>query len=242
MKQSSLFVILAVCYLFSGCTRSKNEVWDDTRSAGRYLALGLKSLSGGVPDSRQVRDRDEFYREYGFDLSDEFIALQDDAGNPMVNQENVPQARQLPGDPGSGLPTIEGFRDPSADPRLGSIFRNIHFAYNDSQIKGDENFRIIRNMAEHIKNHKNVYVFVEGHCDERGDEAFNFALATRRANAVRNLLVKEGVNPDHLYTVSYGKDRPLVVGHDESSWAINRRAQFKIHDQHDETTWSINRQ
>jgi len=230
MKKSSILVLLSACYLFSGCARSSSEVWDDTRSAGRYFALGVKSLSGEVADSRQVRYRDEFYNQREFDLSDEFIALQDDAGNDMLCRENVPQARDIPGDPGTGLPSIEGFRDPTADPKLSSTFRNVHFPYNNSQLKGDDNLKVIRNVAEYMKKHKNVYVFVEGHCDERGEEAYNFALGTRRSNTVRNLLVKEGVDPERIYTVSYGKDRPLVVGRDETTWAINRRAQFKIYE------------
>ncbi len=64
---------------------------------------------------------------------------------------------------------------------------------------------------------------VEGHCDERGTREYNLALGEKRANAVKNYLVANGVQPTRLQTISYGKERPAVLGADETSWAQNRR-------------------
>jgi len=227
MKKAPILMLFCICNLLSSCSRSSTEVWDDTASAGRYFSLGLKSLGGSNGDSRQVRHRDEFYRN-GFEVSEDFMPLEDEMGNQMVYREAAPQPCRLPGEPGSGIPSIEAFRDPSSDARLGAIFKNIHFPYDSSMIKGDENLRIIHLVSDYMKSHRNVYIFVEGHTDERGSDAYNLALGTRRANTVRNLLVKEGVDPEHVYTVSYGKERPLVAGGDETSWGVNRRAQFKF--------------
>lgn len=80
-----------------------------------------------------------------------------------------------------------------------------------------------------MRSHPNTYVFVEGHCDERGPEAYNLSLGAKRGNAVRNLLINEGVDPDHIFTISYGKERPLVFEHHEEAWAQNRRAEFKVY-------------
>ena len=65
---------------------------------------------------------------------------------------------------------------------------------------------------------------IEGHCDERGTREYNLALGERRANAAKNYLVSLGVDPSRLTTVSYGKERPVALGSNESAWAQNRRA------------------
>lgn len=65
---------------------------------------------------------------------------------------------------------------------------------------------------------------IEGHCDERGTREYNLALGERRANAAKNYLVSMGVDAGRLTTISYGKERPIALGSDESAWARNRRA------------------
>jgi peptidoglycan-associated lipoprotein len=71
-------------------------------------------------------------------------------------------------------------------------------------------------------------VTVEGHCDERGTEAYNIALGERRAESVKNFLVDMGISANRLKTISYGEERPIAMGQDEASWAKNRRAQFMV--------------
>ncbi len=78
--------------------------------------------------------------------------------------------------------------------------------------------------------HPNIYIFIEGHTDERGPQAYNLALGSRRANTVRNLLINEGVDPDRLFTISYGKERPVILERHEEGWAKNRRGEFKIYE------------
>jgi peptidoglycan-associated lipoprotein len=68
-----------------------------------------------------------------------------------------------------------------------------------------------------------VSVTVEGHCDERGTREYNLALGERRATAVRNALVALGISPNRIKTISYGKERPAVLGSNEAAWAQNRR-------------------
>ena len=69
-------------------------------------------------------------------------------------------------------------------------------------------------------------VRIEGHCDERGTEAYNMALGEHRAAAVRDYLTTLGVDASRLTTISYGKERPFATGHDEAAWAENRRDHF----------------
>ena len=69
---------------------------------------------------------------------------------------------------------------------------------------------------------------MEGHCDDRGTSEYNIALGERRAESVRMFLVNLGIDTNRLNTVSYGEERPIAMGHNEASWATNRRAQFVI--------------
>jgi peptidoglycan-associated lipoprotein len=222
--------LLCLALVITSCSRNKDEVWEDTRTAGRYMGKSLKSLIGKHGDSRQVEDPSEFYTAQG---NEEFLPLEDQSYGQLsadsINQDSaIPQSQFSPGDPGSGVPGIDAFSDTNSDPYLRNIFKKIHFPYNSSLLKGRENLEIVKNIADYLKQNPQVHLFIEGHCDERGAAAFNFSLGSRRSNAIRNLLVKEGVSLDRVYTVSYGKERPLVQGHDEESWQKNRRGQFRV--------------
>ena len=222
--------------LLFGCRRSGGDVLDDTRTAGRYMGKGVRSLFGSHKISRQVNSADEFYGE-----EEDFIPLQDDfytssvgAGQTLSldtidSDSAIPQSRISPGDPGGPLPGIEHFRDTNSYPDLARIFRTIHFPYNSNLVKGEENYRTIQAIANYMQANPKAYLFIEGHCDERGAAAYNLSLGSRRSNAVRNLLIKEGVNMERLFTISYGKERPVAMGHDESAWKLNRRSQFSIY-------------
>lgn len=216
---------------FSSCSRPGTQVWDDTKSCTRHMKRGLCSLGGKQGDSRQVHSREDFmcHNDSAYSVNDEFIPL-DDCENKsgFAITDNNRQARQSPGDPGSSIPGIEAFKDPQ-EIQLGNIFQRIHFDYDSSNLKGDENLGSLNRISKYMKNNPNVYVFIEGHCDERGAEAYNLALGAKRANSVRNALIKEGVSPDNLFTISYGKERPLTYGHNEKTWAQNRRAEFKVY-------------
>jgi peptidoglycan-associated lipoprotein len=78
-------------------------------------------------------------------------------------------------------------------------------------------------QSEWMKKYPNVTVTVEGHSDERGTREYNLALGERRANSVKNYLQAHGIQNARLRSISYGKERPAVVGSDESAWAQNRR-------------------
>ena len=75
-----------------------------------------------------------------------------------------------------------------------------------------------------MKKHKGLKVSVEGHCDERGTRDYNLALGERRANAAKDYLISLGVSASRIKTVSYGKERPVALGHSENAWSQNRRA------------------
>jgi len=234
-RLNNFLLLLAACAALTGCQRSSYDVWEDTKTCGRHMTRGVDSLRGKQGDSRAVTNRGSFYSPdeicYVTPMEQDFVPLQDDSGigQMTMTEMSAPQPRETPGDPNSKIPGIEAFQDPSTNPKLAAVFRNVHFEYNKHLVQGDENVAIVNQVASYMTSHPNTYVFVEGHCDERGPEAYNLSLGSRRANAVRNMLVAAGVNPDHVFTISYGKERPLVLDQHDEAWSRNRRAEFKIY-------------
>jgi len=106
---------------------------------------------------------------------------------------------------------------------LMSIGDTVLFAFDSSQLSSDAMATLDRQAA--FLNAKPSYrVKIEGHADERGTREYNLALGERRASATRDYLVARGVDGSRIRIVSYGKERPAVVGSNEDAWAKNRRS------------------
>jgi len=101
----------------------------------------------------------------------------------------------------------------------------VHFDFDSSVVKSGEKGKVAK-VADYLKSNTADAVRVEGNCDERGTEEYNRALGERRALALREELVRLGVDPTRVDTVSYGEDKPVDPGHDESAWRKNRRGDF----------------
>jgi peptidoglycan-associated lipoprotein len=99
----------------------------------------------------------------------------------------------------------------------------VFFAFDRSDISSEAQ-QILARQAEWLKRYPSVSVTIEGHCDERGTREYNLALGERRAQAVKNVLVASGIPASRIGTISYGKERPIVVGSNEEAWAQNRVA------------------
>lgn len=106
-------------------------------------------------------------------------------------------------------------------------FQPVFFDFNRFEIRADQVERLRAN-ATILRQHPNIIVTLEGHCDERGTEEYNEALGERRASAVKESLVTFGIPSQRIATVSYGESRPFALGHDEGSWQQNRRAQSVV--------------
>lgn len=98
----------------------------------------------------------------------------------------------------------------------------VFFGYDKFDLQPEARATVER-QAEWLKSYPSLSVTIEGHCDERGTREYNLALGEKRAQAVRNYLIALGVDPDRISTVSYGKERPAVLGSSETAWAQNRR-------------------
>lgn len=103
----------------------------------------------------------------------------------------------------------------------------VYFGFDSSEIPGDQVSRIGVN-ADFMKKHGDVVVRIEGNCDPRGTKEYNMALGERRALTAKKYLVNMGIDQYRLETVSYGKERLLFRGHDELSWAQDRRDDFVV--------------
>ncbi|HET8729439.1 MAG TPA: peptidoglycan-associated lipoprotein Pal [Alphaproteobacteria bacterium] len=99
----------------------------------------------------------------------------------------------------------------------------VFYALNQSDLSPEARATLDR-QAQWLQQYPNVSVTIEGHADERGTREYNLALGERRANGVKNYLVAAGVPAERITTVSYGKERPAVLGSNESAWAQNRRS------------------
>ena len=101
--------------------------------------------------------------------------------------------------------------------------QRVFFAFNSSEISDEARANLL-GQSLYMKNHENVKIQIAGNCDERGSTEYNLALGARRANAAKNVIVKDGVSAKRISTISYGKERPLVQGSGEKVWKWNRNA------------------
>jgi peptidoglycan-associated lipoprotein len=111
----------------------------------------------------------------------------------------------------------------SAEDLRVNVGDTVHFAYNQYNIE-DNDKATLQRQATWLQKYPSVRVTVEGDCDERGTREYNLALGERRANAAKDYLVAKGISAARLKLVSYGKERPAVLGSNEAAWAQNRRA------------------
>jgi peptidoglycan-associated lipoprotein len=131
-----------------------------------------------------------------------------------------------PGGPGIGGPGGVGSRNalPGSQQDLeASAGDRVFFAFDRSDITPEAQ-EILARQADWLRRYPNVTVTIDGHCDERGTREYNLALGERRAQAVKNVLVASGIPASRISTISYGKERPAVVGSSEDAYAQNRRA------------------
>jgi peptidoglycan-associated lipoprotein len=127
-----------------------------------------------------------------------------------------------PGGPGGGISAsqiVPGSQEDLAQTAGDRVF----FAFDRSDISPQAQ-QILTRQAEWLRRYPNVMVRIEGHCDERGTREYNLALGARRAEAAKDVLVALGIPASRIATISYGKDRPVVLGSNPWAWAQNRVA------------------
>lgn len=122
-----------------------------------------------------------------------------------------------------GNSTMGVARPGTQEDMVVNVGDRIFYNFNESGLTQEARATLDR-QATWLKKYSMMSVALEGHCDERGTREYNLALGERRAMAAKNYLVASGISPDRVTTVSYGKERPAVLGSNEAAWAQNRRA------------------
>ncbi len=104
---------------------------------------------------------------------------------------------------------------------------NIYFEFDDSTLDYQAQ-ELLKQKAMWMRDTPDAKVVIEGHCDERGTNAYNLALGDRRAESVKSFMVNLGISGARMTTISYGEERPVDMGQNEEAWAKNRRATFVL--------------
>lgn len=142
-------------------------------------------------------------------------AMMDESGMVMDGQ----QQGGVPMDGALGSAVAPGTQEDLAQ----NVGDRVFFGYDRYDLS-DEARGVLEKQAAWLQQYTNLSTTIEGHADERGTREYNLALGERRANSVKNYLVALGVSPSRVNTISYGKERPAVLGSDEAAWAQNRRS------------------
>ena len=107
--------------------------------------------------------------------------------------------------------------------KLAKVGNTVFFDFDSAALSYDAQVTLSR-QAAFLQLNPEAVVVIEGHCDERGTREYNLALGDRRASAARDFLLAKGIDAARIRTVSYGKERPAMLGSNEEAWAKNRRA------------------
>jgi len=111
----------------------------------------------------------------------------------------------------------------SQEDLIVNVGDRVYFDYDSSELTPD-NQELLQEQVAWLKQYSDVSIIVEGHCDERGTREYNLALGEKRAQSVKNYLISLGISSDRISTISYGKERPAVIGSNDGAWAQNRRS------------------
>ena len=219
IMKSRILLWAAVVILSSSCHRNSSQSWENVKTAGRHMQRGVDSLWGKDTDSRMLTSDAEFIGPY-----DEFIPLNDADLRGLAKNSDMalPQPRGIPGM--DGIPALDQFYTP---PDAWG-FQLVHFETDEHILREKADIQMIQQIVAYLKKNPEALFLIEGHTDDRASASYNMALGIRRANYIRQLLVKNGVNLNRIYTLSRGKEQPAALGHAPSDWKQNRRAEFKV--------------
>lgn len=212
-KKIIIGILSCTCFL-TGCISDRFSVWKDSSISSNY---------------KKTDDlwTNESYEDLLGPTEEEFIALNDEDLKQQFNDAAIPLSKNGPGEEGSRLPSIDGFLNPKGFET--EIFRTLYFNTDKDTLEGKNYYQIIDQISQYLKKNPQLFIFVEGHCDERGPEQYNLSLGARRANYIRSILVQKGIHPERIHTVSYGKEKPAIRERNREAWSKNRRAEFKIY-------------
>lgn len=204
----AIALLIAIPLLLSGCPKRAEVADVGTQSTAGQMAATTPSTS----TSRATTSPAESSRSYSSSLT------------PKEEMVRPPTPVQEP--PAKGAPSAR----PTGMGSQASPLKDIFFDFDKSNIKDDEKPSLSEDI-QWLKTNSTAQIAIEGHCDERGTAEYNLGLGERRAKAARDYLVAAGLDGKRMKMISYGKERPFVLGHDEAAWRWNRRAHFVVGEQ-----------
>ena len=179
------------------------------KTVATTTALALAALLAGCASSVKL---------------DEPAPVENRSGTPVAGSSGQPSGgSKTTATPQTQVTTVDLSKQTAATTGLGRI---VYFDF-DSFVLKDEFKPVVEGNAKQLAGNRSKRIVIEGHTDERGGREYNLALGQKRAEAVLKSLTLLGANENQLEAVSFGKERPLATGSDESSWARNRRAELK---------------
>lgn len=169
-----------------------------------FALAAISILLAGCPSSPNVPDPEPTDATYG-----------DDAGDASTD--------------GMDNDLYGGGEYMDNDPSAGELGMVIYFDFDASEVRAEDQDMVSRHAMQ-LGDNPNSRVRLEGHADERGSREYNIGLGERRAQAVRQMLMIQGVSAAQISTVSFGEERPVAFGGSEDDYAQNRRVEFKYTD------------
>jgi peptidoglycan-associated lipoprotein len=206
MRLALMAVFLSVA-CFAGCTK-KAAIRNETMASGEprpMVQAPAKTVTGGNKSGESTL-REQELREKAFHEQ----TLSDQAARGKVPES----ARR--GSAEKERAILSGVQIP-----------DIYFDYNTYNLK-PESQAILKDGAQADLKHETYTLVIEGHCDERGTAEYNLALGQKRADEAAKFLIDLGIAKERIKTISYGKEKPLDRGHDETAYAKNRRDHFVL--------------
>ena len=190
------------------------------RTAVFLVAVSCGALFAGGCAKNEVVTKDE-------PMASSAVASHSEQARPMTEQvqgapvQKAPVAKDVTAVPLSAV----AMTDQSGELKTG--LQKVYFNFDSADLSEQSRNTLVKN-AELMKKIGKVKIRVEGNCDERGSDDYNLALGEKRAKVAVQYLVNLGIPPERLTVISYGKEKPAAAGHDEASWAKNRRDEFVV--------------
>ena len=145
------------------------------------------------------------------------------------NEEEIPveavKAPEPVAPPAEAVPAAQAMAEAAALQQFST--QKVYFAF-DSSVVSTESQSKLTSLADYLNKNPNVVLQAQGHCDERGSTTYNLMLGEKRAQAVKKYLNTLGVDAARVTTISFGEEKPAVVGHNEAAWSQNRRVEFVL--------------
>lgn len=198
---STMALLMTIPLLLSGCPKRADVAEIGSQSAG---------VSPSTPGSRPTTSPGEPSRSY--------------SGSLTPKEEMVKPPTGVQEQPARGAPSTRPGATAAAP---GSPLKDIFFDFDKANIRDDAQPSLSEDL-QWLKANSTAQITIEGHCDERGTAEYNLGLGERRAKATSDYLVAAGIDAKRMKNISYGKERPFVLGHDEAAWKWNRRAHFEV--------------